>query len=138
MEQAILAPDSRPAIHLTAAECDTLYALAMSAKHRHPRSTAMLLAELDRAESCEPADLPAQTVSMNSTIEFVDEGTGARRIVQLVYPHEADIEAGKISILTPIGVGLIGMTAGHAIRWPDRDGQARLLRIISVTPPGNG
>ena len=98
----------------------------------------MLLAELDRAELCEPGELPEQTVVMNARIDFIDDGNGARRTVQLVYPRDADIAAGRISILTPIGAGLIGMTAGSSIRWPDREGHDRLLRIVSVTPPGEG
>jgi regulator of nucleoside diphosphate kinase len=138
MEQYTLPANNRPAIHLTAGECDALSELALSAEHKHPYSSAMLLAELDRAELCEPGELPEQTVAMNSRIDFIDEGTGARRTVQLVYPRNADIAAGRVSILTPIGAGLIGMTAGSSIRWPDRDGHDRLLRIVSVTPPGEG
>lgn len=137
MEQHTVLTD-RPAIHLIAAECDTLSELALSAEHRHPHSSAMLLAELDRAQLCGPGELPEQTVTMNSCIDFIDEGTGARRTVQLVYPRDADIAAGRISILTPIGAGLIGMMAGSSIRWPDRDGRDRMLRIVSVTPPGEG
>lgn len=126
--------DPRPVIHVMANECDALYALALSAERRHPHSSAMLLAELDRAELCD-AHVPPQTVRMKSRIEFVDEGSGVRRTVQLVYPHDADIAAGRISILTPIGAGLIGMTAGNTILWPDRDGHVRSLRIVNVTPP---
>lgn len=129
--------DPCPAIHVMADECDALYALALSAEHRHPHSAAMLLAELDRAELCD-AGLPPQTVQMNSRIEFVDEGSGVRRTVQLVYPNDADIAAGRVSILTPIGAGLIGMSAGHAISWPDREGHVRSLRIVSVAPPDRG
>ncbi len=129
--------NSRPVIHVMADECDVLYALALSAEHRHPRSAAMLLAELDRAELCD-ADLPPQTVRMNSRIEFVDEGSGVRRTVQLVYPNDADIAAGRVSILTPVGAGLIGMSAGRAIPWPDREGHVRSLRIVSVAPPDQG
>ena len=95
----------------------------------------MLLAELDRAELCDPGALPEQTVVMNSRIDFVDEGTGMRRTVQLVFPRDADIAAGRVSILTPVGAGLIGMGAGSSIRWPDREGKDRMLRIVSVTPP---
>ena len=40
--------------------------------------------------------------------------------------------------LTPVGAGLIGMTAGSSICWPDRDGHDRMLRIVSVTSPGAG
>lgn len=128
----------RPAIHISETDCDALLALALGATHKHRVAAALLLAELDRAQVCEPAALPAQTVAMQSWIEFIDEGSGTRRTVQLVYPHEADIAAGRISILTPVGAGLIGMAAGGSIRWPDRDGQYRLLRIVRVTqrPPG--
>ena len=138
MQQHTLRASDRPAIHLTAGECDALSELALSAEHRHPHSSAMLLAELDRAELCEPGELPGQTVAMNSLIDFINEGTGARRTVQLVYPRDADIAAGRVSILTPIGAGLIGMTAGSSIRWSDRDGHDRLLRILNVNPPGEG
>lgn len=138
MDQHTHSPADRPAIHLTSSECDILSQLALSAEHKHPRSSAMLLAELDRAELCEPGELPDQTVAMNSRIDFVDEGTGTRRTVQLVYPHDADIAEGRVSILTPVGAGLIGMSAGCSIRWPDRDGHDRMLRIVSVTPPGKG
>lgn len=138
MNSQVSTADSRPIIHLTAVECDALSGLALSAEHSHPHTAAMLLAELDRAELCNVGDLPPQTVSMNSSIEFVDEGSGVRRVVQLVYPKDADIGAGRISILTPIGAGLIGMSAGQSILWPDREGHVRSLRIVSVASPDRG
>lgn len=136
MENLAIATAERPAIYMSAAECDALFALALSAERSQPMVCAMLMAELDRAELREADALPDQTVVMNAFIDFVDERTGARRIVQLVYPHDADIADGRVSILTPVGAGLIGMTAGCPIRWPDRSGDDRVLRIISVTPPG--
>ncbi|WP_294093874.1 nucleoside diphosphate kinase regulator [Sphingomonas sp.] len=126
--------EERPAIHLVDAECDALYALALTIQAKKPERAAMLLAELDRAEVHPAETLPAGVVTMNSRVEFVDEASGTRRTVELVYPHEADIDAGKVSILTPVGIGLIGMAAGSAILWPDRDGHERLLRIVSVAP----
>ena len=138
MEQHSLAANNRPTIHLTARECDALLELALSAEHRHPHSSATLFAELDRAELCNPCELPEKTAAMNSRINFIDEGTGARRTMQLVYPRDTDIVAGRVSILTPVGAGLIGMTAGSSIRWPARDGRDRVLRIVSVTPPREG
>ncbi len=137
MERQTFSPIDRPALHITPDECDALSELAMSAEHRHPQSAALLLAELERAELCEPGELPDQTVTMNARIDFVDECSGTRRTVQLVYPHEADIDAGRVSILTPVGAGLIGMTAGRSILWPDRNGNNRTLRIVSVTLPEN-
>lgn len=134
MEQSTSIPADRPVIHLTVSECDKLSELALNAQKRHPLASTMLLSELDRAELHQEGMLPDQTVAMDSTIEFVDEGNGTRRVVQLVYPHEADISSGRISILTPVGAGLIGMTAGSSILWPARDGQERMLRIVDVRP----
>ncbi|RYD97106.1 MAG: nucleoside diphosphate kinase regulator [Sphingomonadales bacterium] len=129
--------EQRPAIHLVDSECDALYALALAIQPKKPERAAMLLAELDRAEVHPAGKLPKGVVTMNSRVEFVDEASDTRRTVELVYPHEADIDAGRLSILTPVGIGLIGMSAGNAILWPDRDGHQRLLRIVSVSPAGS-
>ncbi len=124
----------RPPIHLIDAECEMLTALALRIEDAQPVLADLLLTEMERAE-LHPADaLPPRTVAMNSVISFVDERSGTRRTVQLVYPQDADIEAGRISILTPIGAGLIGLAQDASIVWPDRDGQERLLRIVQVEP----
>ena len=128
--------ESRPAILLIDSECDALYALALAIRAKKPERAAMLLAELDRAEVCPAAAIPADVVTMNSRVTFIDDKNGAERTVALVYPHDADIEAGMVSILSPVGVGLIGMRAGSSILWPDRDRHDRLLRIVRVAPPG--
>jgi regulator of nucleoside diphosphate kinase len=52
--------------------------------------------------------------------------------VQLVYPRQADIAFGRVSVLTLIGAGLIGMRRGQSIDWPDRKGRCRRLRILDV------
>ena len=93
-----------------------------------------LIAELDRAEIYPAAALPNDVVTMNSRVEFIDDSNGTRRTVELVYPHEADIGENKVSVLSPVGVGLIGMAAGHTILWPDREGHERPLRIVRVLP----
>lgn len=128
--------DCRPAILLADTECDALYALALAIRAKKPERAAMLLAELDRADVCPAAAMPGDVVTMNSRVTFVDDKSGTQRTVALVYPHDADIEAGMVSILSPVGVGLIGMRAGSAILWPDRDGRERELRILRVAPPG--
>ena len=125
-----------PAILLIDSECDALYALALAIQPKKPERAAMLLAELDRAETCPAAAMPGDVVTMNSRVTFIDDKSGAERTVALVYPQSADIEAGMVSILSPVGVGLIGMRAGSAILWPDREQHDRLLRIVRVTPPG--
>jgi len=125
----------RPPIHMIEDEADAITSLAMSVEDRLPQVAELLLDEIGRAKTYTKAKIPVDVVTMNATVEFVDEASGADRTVEIVYPRDADISAGKISILTPIGAGLIGLRAGQSILWPDRDGKERWLRIISVTQP---
>lgn len=130
-----LSETDRPTIHMIRNENATLSAMTVGLEKRNPALAELLYSELDRAELCSPEDMPAGTVIMNCHVEFVDERTGVSRTIQLVYPNCADIEQGRISILTPIGAGLIDMTAGESISWPDRSGAKRLLKIVGVKSP---
>lgn len=125
----------RPAIHMIEEEADAITGLAISVEDRLPQVADLLMDEISRAKTYPKAKIPADVVTMNATVAFVDEASGAERTVELVYPKDADISAGRISILTPIGAGLIGLRAGQAIHWPARDGKERWLRIISVVQP---
>jgi regulator of nucleoside diphosphate kinase len=123
----------RPPIHMNDAEADTLTNLALGAEERLPQVSEMLLEEIGRAKIYTAGKLPRDVVSMHATVEFRDEANGTSRTVQLVYPKDADISAGRISILTPVGAGLIGLREGQSIIWPDRDGHERQLSIVKVT-----
>lgn len=125
----------RPAIHLIEEEADAIADLAIRAESRLPQVAGLLLDEISRAKTHTKAKIPADVVTMNATVEFLDEASGTNRTVRIVYPKDADIEAGRISILTPIGAGLIGLRAGQSILWPDRDGKERWLRILAVNQP---
>jgi regulator of nucleoside diphosphate kinase len=126
------AAPKRPPIFVLASEAEKLTDLALAAEERSPQVAELLLSELERAKPCPPAKLPPDVVTMHSFVEFVDERTGQPRTVQLVYPGAADAAAQRISVLTPIGAGLLGMRAGSSITWPDRSGATRPLRILSV------
>lgn len=130
------AGDARPPIHLLAAESDMVASLALQAEHRLPVVAAMLLEEIERAELHEADTLPASVVTMDSEVEFVDEKSRQMRRVQLVVPAEANIALGKISILTPMGAALYGLTAGQSIDWPDLEGRERRITIVRVRQPG--
>jgi regulator of nucleoside diphosphate kinase len=71
---------------------------------------------------------------MGSTVEFRSD-TGQQRRVTLVYPGEADFAQGRISILTPIGAALIGLSPGQSIAWTSRDGRQHRLTVLSVAQP---
>ncbi|MDR2856934.1 MAG: nucleoside diphosphate kinase regulator [Novosphingobium sp.] len=123
---------ARPPIHMIEEEADKLSDLALSIEDRLPQVSELLIRETSRASLHSAASLPADVVAMGSFVEFVDEGTGSCRTIQLVYPPEADISAGRVSILTPIGAGLIGLREGQSILWPDREGHERRLVIRKV------
>lgn len=129
------AGQSRPAIHLLAAESDLVANLALEVEHRLPVVAAMLLEEIERAELHEPATLPAAAVTLGSEVDFIDESTSQLRTVRLVLPAEANIAFGRISILTPMGAALYGLTAGQSIDWPDLYGHERRIQILRVRQP---
>jgi regulator of nucleoside diphosphate kinase len=127
----------RPAIHLAETEADALMNLAYSVEERLPQVSELLIGEIARATLHKADRLPRDVVAMLSTVEFIDEAKGVSRTVQLVYPREADISAGRISILTPVGAGLIGLREGQSIIWPDREGHERKLTIVKVSQAGS-
>ncbi len=123
---------ARPPILLCESDADRIADLAVGVESRLPQVAAMLLKEIDRARVVKDGALPADVVGMGSRVRFRDESAGTERTVRLVYPSEADIEAGKVSILTPIGAGLIGLREGQSIRWEDREGHPKILQVIAV------
>lgn len=123
---------SRPPIDMIDSEAELLSNLALSVEDRLPQVSAMLIEEITRARLRSPKAIAPDVVTMNATVSFIDETTGAEREVQLVFPGDADIARHRISILTPVGAGLIGLRPGQSIVWPDRDGNARRLTIVGV------
>ncbi|MBN9319071.1 MAG: nucleoside diphosphate kinase regulator [Caulobacterales bacterium] len=122
----------RPAIVLCETDSERLTALAVQREAAFPELSALLLEELERATIRPDAKAPADVIRMGSRFEYRDAGRGGLRTGQLVYPDEADIAAGKVSVFTPIGAGLIGLRAGQTIVWPDRDGRERALTVVRV------
>lgn len=100
-----------------------------------PQVSELLLRETTRARTHRAAGIPADVVTMGAEVEYRDEASGVTRTVILAWPQDADIAAGRISILTPIGAGLIGLREGQQILWPDRDGRERDLTIVRVSQP---
>lgn len=126
---------ARPHLIMAETEVERLSTLALQLAPGAPLAADMLLAEIDRAEVRADSDVPDHVVRMRSTVRFEDDANGVSRSVLLVYPKEADIAAGKISVLSLVGAGLIGLSVGQTIQWPDRDGHERALRILKVEPP---
>lgn len=120
-----------PAITLARSDHERLVNLADALADRDPTAADQLAAELDRARVVADDRLAQGTVRMGAAVRFSLDGAEPRT-VRLVYPGEADIEQGRISVLTPVGAALIGLTAGQSIEWTDRDGKSRSLSVLEV------
>jgi regulator of nucleoside diphosphate kinase len=121
-----------PSIIVSDIDRDRLSALATAAIDRFPDVAEDLMGEMDRAKVVPSQSFPSGIVRMGSTVEY--ESTGQRRRVTVVYPKDADISQGRISILTPVGAALIGLSEGQSIMWTTRDGRTQQLTVIQVEP----
>jgi regulator of nucleoside diphosphate kinase len=135
MKQSNNSPQSysEPGITLTASDHERLSGLARAALRTMPEAAANLAEELDRAQVLAKGRQPIDVVGMGCEVEFRDESNGRVHEVTLVYPNEAAIEHGKISVLTPVGTALIGLRMGSSITWETRTGQRRRLTVLKVT-----
>ena len=125
----------RPRITLAADEHERLSALANAAMNTMPDVAGYLADELDRAQVLVNGRQPTEAVRMGCEVEFRDDATGKAQTVTLVYPGEADISQGKVSVLTPIGAALIGVHVGQAISWETRGGELKRLTVLHVREP---
>ncbi len=122
----------KPPIVIGNIDHERLGLLASSADERFEDVAAELSAELDRARVKPQDKVGDDIVRMGSTVTF-RTGDQARKTVTLVFPAKADIEQGRISILTPIGTALIGLAEGQSIGWTDRQGHRHELTVEKVT-----
>lgn len=122
-----------PRIVINADDLDHLEALAEGAMARNADLADRLLDELGRAKVVPAAKMPANVVAIGNTVTYRDETSGQERTVTLVYPEDADIAQGMISVMTPIGVALLGLSEGTSFYWDTRAEQRRTLTVIAVS-----
>ena len=87
---------------------------------------------LEHSRVIDPDNLPKDRVCLLSRVEFTNLSTNARMSFEIVSPHEMDLEAGKISLKSPIGAALMGKKVGEIAEAQVPAGTLR-LRIESIT-----
>lgn len=97
--------------------------------HQPPAALAELL---DAAEILPSREVPADIVTMNSQVEVEDPATQQRQKITLCYPGDAQPGAGFVSVLSPIGTGLLGMKSGTLARWNMPNGEQGEARVLAV------
>ncbi len=87
--------------------------------------------ELDRAEIVDSREIPPDVVTMRSRVRVRDLRSGEESVYTLAFPSEADIDAGRLSVLAPIGTALLGYRQGDVIEWRVPGG-TRTLEVVEV------
>ncbi len=100
-------------------------------RHRDAKHLDDLEQELERAAIMKPGEVPSDVVTMNSRVKVKDLNSGRVTTYQIVFPGEADIAKNRISVLAPIGTGLLGYRAGTTLEWQVPSGMRR-FRILEV------
>ncbi|HKT25778.1 MAG TPA: nucleoside diphosphate kinase regulator [Terriglobales bacterium] len=85
----------------------------------------MLKEELKQAEIVNSDEIPSDVVTMNSRVRLKDLDSGRESVYALVFPRDADVAQGRISVLAPIGTAIIGYRAGDVIVWSVPKGERR-------------
>ena len=124
------ARDQRPIV-VTRKDRDRLRALIETARTRRRWEELHLIAladELESAEVVEPEGVPPDVVTMRSRVRVLDMVSGEQATYTICYPVEANLEAGRLSVLAPIGTALLGYREGDVVEWPVPGG-VRVLKI---------
>jgi regulator of nucleoside diphosphate kinase len=126
--------DLSPAIILGQSDHSKLNELAIAGLDRLPELADRLLGELERARVVDDKKVPEGVARMGSRITY-RTNDDKEISVTLVYPAAANIDEGKISVMTPIGTALIGLRKGQSITWRDRAEKRHMLTVLDVEVP---
>jgi regulator of nucleoside diphosphate kinase len=107
---------------------DLLTDLALAALGKAP-GAVLLFEELARAKVV--AELPPFVVGMGSVATFTYNDSHYREYA-LVYPQAADFAQHRISVLTPVGAMLLGLSEGQAIEWTSEDGVTHRIMLEQI------
>ncbi len=121
-------------ILITEFDRERLTKLIQEAKYSEYRNSiylARLKEEVERAQVVQPKDIPGDVITMNSTVSLVDLETDEEEVYTLVFPEDADLSKGRISILAPIGTAMLGYEVGDIFEWDVPSG-TRKLRVEKI------
>lgn len=125
---------SLPDITIPASDYDRLVELATVTP---PHVADYFDRELSRARVVPDSEFDICSARIGSSVTYREEPFGRTRTVTLVWPNEADLACGRISVLTSIGAALLGMSPTNSIDWPAPVGGARRLTVLAVDNGGD-
>ncbi len=128
----ITAESVAPELVVSSLDFDRLDALIAALPLEQQAAGQALATELARARVVEPAELPADRVSMRSTVCFESTHEHHPSRLTLVYPQELGSAADQISVLAPVGTALLGLKVGDSIEWRLPGGESTRVRILGI------
>ncbi|HEX7011416.1 MAG TPA: nucleoside diphosphate kinase regulator [Steroidobacteraceae bacterium] len=134
--QNLVRESSRPRIVIAASEHARLTELAEKAMKGGSDVAEFLAEELSRAHIVPDDACSPHVVRMGSQVTYSDDV--ARRVhkITVVYPWDADIDKNRVSVLSPVGAALIGLSPAQSIQWPNPDGRMGSLTVLDVKAGG--
>lgn len=124
----------KPEIIVSSQDLERLEGLLCSAAARNRKDLDGLRDELSRADIRETEDMPADVVTMNSRVTIREQPSGIKRELTLVYPGNPSQDGTQVSIFTPAGSALLGLSVGQSIDWPTVEGHTVHLEVLAVSP----
>lgn len=121
-----------PPITVNRLDLDRIETLLNSPRWQGQPMARALETELARAVVREPAQITPDVVTMNSTVECVEELSGQQHTLTLCYPADADGAQGKVSVMAPVGAALLGLSVGQSIDWQGPDRRPLRLRVARI------
>jgi regulator of nucleoside diphosphate kinase len=118
----------KPAITITTEDAQYLSVLALS----DTPSAKSLAREISRASIIPGYQALRGLVRMGSLVTYRDDVTCQMHEVTLVYPHETERDPNRVSVLSPVGTALIGLSVGQVIEFETPDGDKRSLSVMYV------
>lgn len=129
-----------PSITISKPDRERLISAATTAlrSERPMPAASMLLREIGRATLVEREALPKGVVTLHSEVEIHDNVNNMVRRLRLVPPGDLTDDPNAVSILTPLGAALIGLSKGDTISWCTATGDRRSVTVLRVSRPPAG
>ncbi|APC13406.1 MULTISPECIES: nucleoside diphosphate kinase regulator [Providencia] len=123
---------TKPTIIINDLDAERLDALMEQPAYAGTPVAEALNDELDRADILSPQEIPADVVTMNSTVRFLDLISNEEHTRTLVYPASLKDSAEQLSVMAPIGAALLGLHVNDEISWELPNGVQTRVRVLEI------
>lgn len=96
---------------------EELLAAASEFNYRDRGDLENLHSEIEEGTLVDSKSVPSTVVTMNSRVLLIDVDEKKTMDFTLVFPRDADIDAGRLSVLSPVGTAILGHSEGDVIEW---------------------